>query len=330
MNASSHRVKVGLYGANGHQIHGSLVNHPRAELTAVAAFPPAGLPAGLEPRQYPDLDSLLGDRDVEVISLCSPRRADQAAQAVRCMEAGKHVFAEKPSAMDEADLDAIIRTARRTGCCYREMAGTVVQQPYAEMRRLVRAGTIGTVVQVLSQKSYPWHERRPGDEAVDGGLALQVGVYSARFVEHIAGVPIAGIDMVETRLGNPVAGSECRMAVSMMMRLANGGVASAVANYLNPMRQVCWGYEIVRIFGTLGILEANADGDRARLILKDQPPVDLTPEVPSADYFSCFAESLTGGAPMPLSMEEELSPTRWAIRARQASRRSTAHTAPTL
>lgn len=314
------KIKVALYGANGHQIHAALVAHPQAELTAVAAFDRALVPAGLAPAPYASLDDLLQNSDAEIISLCSPRRSDQARDAIRCLEAGKHVYAEKPSALTEADLDAVMATARRTNRQYREMAGTLVTQPYREMRRQVREGAIGTVVQVLAQKCYPWHDGRPADEGVDGGLALQVGVYAARFVEHVAGVGIAAIDMVETRLGNPNPDSECRLALSMMMRLQNGGVAAAACNYLNPMRQVCWGYEILRLFGTRGILESNAEGDRVRLIVSGQAPVELTPSEPAEDYFSLFVASLQGGAPMPLSMEEELSPTRWAIRARAASR----------
>jgi predicted dehydrogenase len=310
------KIKIGLYGANGHQIHNALASHPLGELAAVAAFPRASVPQGLTPAEYGSLDELLKDRRVRVVSLCSPRRADQARDAIRCMEAGKHVYAEKPSALNEADLDAIMAASRKTGLCYREMAGTVVQQPYREMRRLIRAGAIGTVIQVLSQKCYPWHDQRPADEKIDGGLALQVGVYSARFAEHIAGVRIKALDLVETQLGNPAGAGECRRAVSMLMQFENGGVGSAVCNYLNPIQKVCWGYEIVRVFGTLGTVESNADGNRARLLLTGQPPQELAPKEPSEDYLALFLASLQGGPAMPLTMEEELSPTRWVVRAK--------------
>jgi predicted dehydrogenase len=182
------------------------------------------------------------------------------------------------------------------------------------MRRLIRSGAIGTVVQVLAQKCYPWHDQRPADENIDGGLGLQAGVYATRFVEHIAGVRIAALDMVETKLGNPPSAGDCRRAVSIMMRLENGGVASAVCNYLNPIQKLCWGYEILRVFGTLGIVESNADGNRARLLLTGQPPQELAPKEPSEDYLTLFLSSLLGGPAMPLTSEEELSPTRWVIR----------------
>ena len=106
------------------------------------------------------------------------------------------------------------------------------------------------------------------------------------------------------------------MAVSMIMRLENGGVASAVCNYLNPIQKRCWGYEILRVFGTQGIIESNADGNRGRLLLLGQPPRKLDLSAPSEDYFALFLRSLLGGPAMPMTMEEELSPTRWVIRAK--------------
>ncbi len=310
------KIKVGLYGTNGHQIHGHLADHPRAELIAVAALDDASLPEDISGvRRYASLDAMLADGDVELVSLCSPLRSEQAGHAIACMRAGKHVYAEKPCAMIEADLDAVISTAHETGMQFHEMAGTAMEQPYRAMREAVAAGAIGRVVQVLAQKSYPWGDWRPADENVDGGLGMQVGVYVARFVEHVAGETLASLELRETTHGNP-RGDTCRMAVSFLGTLENGGLLSAVCNYLNPLEQQIWGYEILRIFGTEGVVESNADGQRARLLRIGEAPRELDVAAPSDDYFDLFVASLQDGVPMPFALEKELSPTRWVIRAR--------------
>lgn len=309
------KTGVGLYGANGHQIHRELADHTDAGLVAVAGCAADFCPGAVH---YATLDELLANTAVELVSLCSPRRADQAGDAIRCLRAGKHVYAEKPCALTEADLDAIIEAAQQTGRQFHEMAGTVVTQPYREMRRLIAEGAIGEVVQVLAQKSYPWRDSRPADEAVDGGLALQAGVYIARFVEHIAGQRIQSLDIAETSLGNPQSGSNCRMAVSFLMRLESGGLASGVCNYLNPIRERCWGYEILRVFGTRGIVESNADGPRARLLIEGRPPQDLDLSQPTENWFDLVIRALRGGPPLPLDMDDELRPTRWVVRAKNA------------
>ena len=312
------KTKIGLFGTNGHQIANALVDHPAAELIAVGAFGDTKLPDGVgDVARYDSLEKLLADDRVELVSLCSPLRSEQAAHAIACMKAGKHVYAEKPCAMTEADLDAIIATSGDTGMQFHEMAGTAFEQPYRTMREVVASRAIGEVVQVLAQKSYPWYAERPADEDIDGGLALQVGVYVARFVEHVAGVRIASMSSEETCLGNDTPGSECRRAVSFLMTLQNGGVASGVANYLNSLKKQLWGYEVLRIFGTKGLVESQPEANSVRLIREGDEPVVIAPSDPPGTYFDMFVASLQGGGAMLLSMDDELSPTRWVIRARE-------------
>jgi predicted dehydrogenase len=54
---------------------------------------------------------------------------DQASDAIGCLEAGRHVYAEKPSALIEVELDAILKVARRSGRQFLEMAGTIFEAP---------------------------------------------------------------------------------------------------------------------------------------------------------------------------------------------------------
>ncbi len=298
------KIGIGLLGTNGHQIAQLLRDHSRAEIAAA---------------EDSDLDALLADPRVAIVSLCSPRRADQVEQAVRCLQAGRHVYSEKPCARSEADLDRILDAAGQSGRFFHEMAGTAFADPYPALAGVVRSGALGTVVQVFVQKSYPYFGGRPQDEAVDGGLFLQVGIHAARMVEHVAGCRIAAVDVVETGRGNPVPGGGLRMAASAWMTLENGGVASMVANYLNQDAFGTWSNEHLRIFGTDGFVEATDGGLRTRLVLKGG---DRGPVVPGwgeglfhGDYFDAFLGQVLDGAPMPLSIEEELHPLRMLLRA---------------
>ena len=316
------KVQIGLYGGNGHQIQQALTDHPLAELAATAAFNRSQLPEALRDRagirHYDSLEELLADDRVELISLCSPRRCAQAREAIRCLEAGKHVYAEKPCATTEADLDAIFAAVERTGRQFHEMAGTAFAQPYLAMRRLVQAGEIGTVVQVMAQKSYPYHDNRPQDEDIDGGLICQAGVHALRFIEHVAGTRIAEIEAVETGLGNPKEGG-LQMAAAMTLRLDNGGVGAVIANYLNSPEFGAWGNEALRIFGTKGFVEAVDGGARTRLVLNNKDCGALDLGEASLDYLDLYLACLTGKGEMPLSLEAELHPTRMVIRAKESA-----------
>ena len=194
------------------------------------------------------------------------------------------------------------------------MAGTVFDQPYKAMRDIVLGGTIGEVIQVHAQKSYPLHGGRPQDEQVDGGLLLQVGVHGARMVSHVTGQRVVEVNGRETTLGNPQKDGGLRMATVLMMRLANGGLASATANYLNPKGTGIWGYESLIVFGSLGLVESHRHGQITRLVVgeQDRGPLDLS--LTGRDYFEYFLDLLDGTGQMPVNLEEELHPTRVVLR----------------
>ena len=312
-------IGIGLYGINGHQV--GTVPDNLGRVVAAAGIPAERLPAEPDIARHQTLDDLLADPRVELVSLCSPRRRDQAADAIRALRAGKHVYAEKPCAMSESDLDAILEASRESGRLFHEMAGSALGQPYLAMREAVRAGRIGEVVQVISEKSYPMYEGRPQDEEIDGGLIEQNAIHALRFVEQVGGVRIRSVEAVETGMGNPVKGGGLRMAACLMLELENGGVASVAANYLNPRGTGAWGDETLRVLGTLGIVESHHGGKNTRLVIgeTDHGPLDVT--APGIDFLAAYLETISGRGEMPFTLEEELSPTRWVIRAKQDAAR---------
>ncbi len=313
-------IGVGLYGANGHQLTPAyFARGLPARLVAVAGVRDAAWPAGT--KRLASLEELLADPAVQLVVLCSPRRADQARDAIRCLEAGRHVYAEKPSALTERELDAILATAARTGRQFHEMAGTAFAPEYAAMRRVVRAGGVGEVIQVLVQKSYRYGRSRPQDEAIDGGLFLQAGVHAVRMVEHVGGVRIKALTGWETRTGSPEAG-EGRIAGAAQATLENGGLATIIMNYLNPGHpQLPHGNETLRVFGTRGFVESVDGGARTRLVTADKitEPLDRA-GAGAGDYFDFVVAHLATGAPMPLASDEELHPLRVLLRAKEALR----------
>ncbi len=319
----ANKLGIGLYGNNGgHQIHALLDDHPDAEVVGFACMRRNELASDQQSdsavREYASLAELLDDERVDVVSLCSPIRAHQAQEAMLCLRKGKHVYAEKPCALTEEELDAVVAVSQETGLMFREMAGTSFERPYHAIRRVVHSGVIGEVIQVFAQKSYPYHERRPQDELVDGGLIMQNGIHAVRFIEHAAAVRIKRVYAIETKLGNPqrAQGGELHMAASLMFELDNGGVASCVVNYLNQPGFGKWGNEHLRVFGTKGFVESVDGGTCTRLVVgdKDMGPIDVSE--PTTPYFHSYLNSLLGKGEMPVSLEDELHCTRVVIRAK--------------
>lgn len=314
---AARRLGVGLYGANGHQLRpDKLAAHPHARLVATAALRAGARSEGAT--EHATLEAMLQDPAVEIVSLCSPRRADQARDAIRCLEAGRHVYAEKPSALTEAELDRILAAAQQSGGQFHEMAGTAFAQPYATMRRMVADGAVGEVIQVFVQKSYRYGATRPQDEAIDGGMFLQAGVHAARLVEHVGGVRIRTIAGWETGIGKPETG-DGKIAAAVQIGLANGGLASLIINYLNPTGTgLPHGNETLRIFGTQGFIESVDGGQRTRWATPGRKVEPLERSGPAQDYFDLVAAHLITGAALPLTLDAELHPLRMLLRAKAA------------
>ena len=65
-------------------------------------------------RCFTDLDSMLADPDINVVSICSYHR-DHARQAIASAEAGKHLIIEKPLALTLEDCRAIEDAVKKAG-----------------------------------------------------------------------------------------------------------------------------------------------------------------------------------------------------------------------
>jgi predicted dehydrogenase len=315
------KVRVGLYGINGHQIHNQMKDHKKAYVTAISEIGKDKLPKELlndSIKFYEDFDSFISDPDIDVVSICAPKRIDQKDMAIKAMKAGKHVYSEKPCAYTEKDLDEIMAVSKKTGKLFHEMAGSAFDEPFISITELLKNGTIGEIVQVFAQKSYPYKTSagRPQDDSTDGGLIRWIAVHAVRFVEHTTGLKIKDIYAMETRHANPVIGGDLKMAASFMFSLENGAVGSIVSNYLNQNKFPTWGNEHLRIWGTKGFVETTDGLTKTRLVTDDYDgPVEI--KHASVDYFDFFIEEILHGTQMPLTLEDELHPLRVVIRAQE-------------
>jgi len=92
---------------------------------------------------FPDLREALARSDVQAVSVCSEfERRMQVSQL--CVEAGKHLYVDKPMATNMADADRLVGTAREQGI--RGQMFTQVGVPYARrLRGIVDSGELGDI-----------------------------------------------------------------------------------------------------------------------------------------------------------------------------------------
>ncbi len=319
---SNKKLRVGLYAHQGHQITAKLYDNPEAEIAALCLFEDDYVEGIREKcsndiKVYNTLEDMLKDDNFDIVSLCSPMRSEQGQDAIKCLKAGKHVYAEKPAVFSEEELDEILKVAKECGKEFHEMADSVFVEPYWSVRKAVRDGKVGKVIQVFVQKSYPLGiEFRPQNEDKDGGLVRQAGIHGIRFLEHITGLQVEEVEVRQTHLGNTNPNEGLFTASSWLMTLSNGGVASACMNYLNPRTFTSWGNECVRIYGTEGFIEITDGGKHTHLYTHsaDEGEID-TQNSDCEDFFQLLVRHFLYGDALPMTLEEELHPLRVVIRA---------------
>jgi predicted dehydrogenase len=124
-------------------------------------------------RAYRSLDELLADPEIHVVYIATPN-ALHAAQAIRCVRAGKHVLVDKPMATCIRDALQLVEAAGETG----RIVGVLQQQRFhpANMHliRLRDEGVLGklNVLRVQIGMWYPPTQSWRGTPALSGGGAV--------------------------------------------------------------------------------------------------------------------------------------------------------------
>ena len=102
-------------------------------------------------RCHADLHAMLSDPDVHAVVLATPTTL-HADQTIACLQAGKHVFVEKPLSLDLRTCEAVEAVAKQ---CPSQVAmvGFVrrFDPSYAEAKAAIDSGTVGRPFLVRSQ-----------------------------------------------------------------------------------------------------------------------------------------------------------------------------------
>lgn len=94
---------------------------------------------------------ILADPSIHAVSLATPAEA-HAEMAIAALEAGKHVFVEKPLALTSQDGERVVAAARTAGRVL--MIGHLLQYHaiFRRLREMVADGTLGSIDYIFSNR----------------------------------------------------------------------------------------------------------------------------------------------------------------------------------
>ncbi|HET7027091.1 MAG TPA: Gfo/Idh/MocA family oxidoreductase [Candidatus Limnocylindrales bacterium] len=197
-------------------------------------------------RAYPSLDDLLADEEVAiVVNLTSHRAHVPVTRAA--LEARRHVFSEKPLALDPADAHELVATARDRGVRLGAAPSVLLGEMAATAREWISSGRLGSVRLAYADVNWgrieTWHDSPEG--FYDVGPLYDVGVYPLTLLTGLLGparrVTAAGGRLLEER--RTKAGGTFRIgapdAVVAAIELESGALVRLTADFYvaDPARQ---------------------------------------------------------------------------------------------
>lgn len=134
-------------------------------------------------RLVDSMDALLRDPDIDGIVLATPP-SGHTDQIIAAAAAGKHVFCEKPLALDKASAAAAIAAVERAGVTLGLGYNRRFHPSWVDLKRRIQSGELGTILHIectmsgpngLTASSEAW--RSQSREAPCGGL-IPMGVHA--------------------------------------------------------------------------------------------------------------------------------------------------------
>ncbi|NUQ64108.1 MAG: Gfo/Idh/MocA family oxidoreductase [Pirellulales bacterium] len=265
--------------------------------------------AGLGIPYLAGLEGALARDDVQVVSVCAePER--RARIAIRCAEAGKHLYLDKPMAASAEEAEAIVAAASKAGVAT-QMFSTVRSPVGPRLRRAMDADDLGEIRAIhfhLTFAKGPAGAARLGSarkesarpqrfEAIDSKRELSnIGVYALVLLDWLVGRPVR---RVWAATGNYFFGEHQANDMEdfglLMLELESGLTATVTAGRTGWRSHPMAGVNRTTLVGSGRVATVDLDRPRWEVSNDENPwlPPRVHPEDPMGFWRSTMEEAGT-------------------------------------
>jgi myo-inositol 2-dehydrogenase/D-chiro-inositol 1-dehydrogenase len=307
------RVRLGVAGLGrmGRLHAENLSGTPSAELVRVVdAVEEAARATGerLGVAWSTDYEDLLRDPELDAVVLVTPT-SFHAEMIERAAAAGKHVFCEKPGALDLATMDQVLREVERAGITAQIGFQRRFDGGYRAAHDAVAAGALGTLLVVRAAT----HDPAPPTKeyiAASGGIFRDLHIHDFDAVRFVTGQEVVEVyadgAVLQTEWFAQHADVDTAVAV---LRLSGGALGILSGTRHDPL-----GYDVrLEVFGTGDSIAVGLD---ARSPLRSVEPGVAHSESPGYANFmerfepayrselAAFVATVRAGGASPCTLEE--------------------------
>jgi myo-inositol 2-dehydrogenase/D-chiro-inositol 1-dehydrogenase len=264
---------------------------------------------------------LLDDQEIDAILIGSPS-AEHAPQMVECAEAGKHIFCEKPIALDPEIIRNALAEVDKSGVKLQVGFNRRFDPNFAAVQQQVASGALGAphIIRITSRDPAP-----PPAEYVagSGGMFLDMTIHDfdmARFLSssEVTEVHAYGAVLVDPEIGK--AGDIDTAVISL--KFANGALG-----IIENSRKAVYGYDQrVEVFGAKGVAMADNNTPTSMIVLNESGTIRDKPlyffleryKTAFVSEMQAFVDAIREDKPTLVSGKDGLVPVLIAMAAKES------------
>jgi myo-inositol 2-dehydrogenase/D-chiro-inositol 1-dehydrogenase len=268
-----------------------------------------------------DYHAVLDHPDIQAVVICSStdthaRIIEEAAQA------GKHIFCEKPIALDLASIDQALDAVERTGVKLQVGFNRRFDANYRRVRLAVEQGEIGHphLIHIVSRDPDP-----PSIEyiRVSGGMFLDMTIHDFDMARFLTGNEVEQIFVLGNVMDNPDIGAVGDVDTAVVMLQFTDGVIGTISN----SRHAAYGYDQrVELLGSAGAISIGNNYPNTAIISDNH---SVRRDLPHRFFLERYTESFVSemaafvdavlhGGPIPVTGRDGRVPVVMALAAQKS------------
>ncbi len=261
-------LNVGIIGAGRiGKVHAATLAYriPAARVLAVADVSLPAAEALAEKHHIPcataDYREVLNNPDIEAVLLCSATDT-HAAFTEEAALAGKHIFCEKPIALDLAEIDHTLSTVSRAGVKLQVGFNRRFDANFRRVRQAVESGEIGrpALLHIISRDPAP---PPISYVKVSGGMFLDMTIHDFDMARYLIGAEVEEVYTQAAVTVDPAIGEAGDVDTALIvLKFANGVIGT-----IDNCRRAPYGYDQrVEILGSQGSIATGNNYPNAAVV----------------------------------------------------------------
>lgn len=216
----------------------------------------AALELGVSEKIYTDYKKILADKTIDAVIVVAPTSLHKEI-VVECANAGKHIFCEKPMALNTQDCEEMLEACKKAGVVLQIGFMRRHDASFKEAKKQIDEGVIGDVVMIRSCTRGPSHPKEwMYDIEKSNGILAEVNSHDIDCVRWISGSDFATMHVTAGNYRNKEVAK--RFPYYYDNVVVSGEMKNGIQYVIDGAAYVKYGYDAqLEILGTKGVIRVS-------------------------------------------------------------------------